>query len=111
MNYDSDWTFDSTSLISVCSDYDGSNAIACTVDNLKVAYSYYSSSAVVNTGNAVTLLGDYKLNDATGTTAINAQTAAGSLGSATFCISFKSNSFLNKFISHHTSNLGFQCWT
>jgi len=86
MNYDPDWTFDSTSLISVCSDYDGSNKIACTVDNIKVAYSSYSSSVVVNTANSVTLLADYKLNDGVGsTTAVNSQIAAGSLGSATFC--------------------------
>ena len=86
MNYGSGWTFDSTTLISACSDYDGSNKIACTVDNIKVAYSYYSSSAVVNTGNSVTLIGDYKLNDGVGsTTAVNSQTVAGSLASVTLC--------------------------
>lgn len=90
VSYGSDWNFDSTSLITVCSDYDGSDAIACTAQYLKVAYSYYSSSSMINTGNTVTLIGDYKLNDGTGSTTVaNSQTAAGSLGSATFCNLFQ----------------------
>ena len=100
MNYGSDWTFDPTSLISVCSDYDGSNKIACTVDNLKVAYSFYSSPTIVNTGNAVTLIGDYKLNDGAGSTTLaNSQTATGSLGSATFCNFFRFFTFNNHFLA------------
>jgi hypothetical protein len=86
VSYGSDWTFDSTSLISVCSDYGGSNKIACTVDKLKVLYTYYSSSKIVNTANLVTLIGDYKLNDGAGSLiTANSQTAAGSLASATLC--------------------------
>jgi len=100
MNYGSDWTFDSTSLVSVCSDYDGSNKIACTVANLKILYAYYSSSAIVNTANSVTLIGDYKLNDGAGsTTMVNSQTAAGSLGSATFCNLFRFLTFDNRFLA------------
>ncbi len=87
VSYGSGWTFDSTSVISVCSDYGGSDAIACTVDKSKVLYSFYSSSAIVNTANSVTLIGDFQLNDGAGsTTAVNSQTAAGSLASATICI-------------------------
>jgi len=43
VTYGSDWAFDSTLKISVCSDYDGTNSIECTVQNLKVKYYFYGS--------------------------------------------------------------------
>lgn len=44
MSYGSDWKFDSTLEMSVCSDYGGTNSIECTVQNLKVKYAGYSST-------------------------------------------------------------------
>jgi len=43
VTYGSDWSFDSTLQISVCSDYDGSSSLGCTVQNLKVQYYFYLS--------------------------------------------------------------------
>jgi len=37
-NYGSDWVFDSSTIISVCSNYDGSPGIGCIVQNLKLTY-------------------------------------------------------------------------
>jgi len=37
-NYGSDWVFDSSTIISVCSNYDGSPRIGCLVQNLKLMY-------------------------------------------------------------------------
>ena len=38
MSYDPDWIFDHTTLLTICSDYDGSSAAICGVQNLKVLY-------------------------------------------------------------------------
>ena len=43
VTYDSDWSFDSTLQIAVCSDYDGTHSLGCTVQNLKVKYYYYGA--------------------------------------------------------------------
>jgi len=43
VTYGSDWAFDSTLRINVCSDYDGTNSIQCIIQNLKVKYYAYSS--------------------------------------------------------------------
>jgi len=96
VTYGSDWSFDSTLKISVCSDYDGSNSLGCTVQNLKVQYYFYSTLlSVIDFANQgldsisllpnsllVTMLADYQLNEGTGTTLSNSQ---GTLGPASLC--------------------------
>ncbi len=39
LNYGSNWAFDSSTVVSVCSDVDGNYAANCIVQNLKVSYS------------------------------------------------------------------------
>ncbi len=63
VTYGSDWLFDSTLQFSVCSDSDGSNAIGCKVQNLKIVNDYYTAGPIANFASQVTMLGDYKLND------------------------------------------------
>ena len=36
--YGSDWAFDSTTMLSICSDFDGGLPVNCNVQNLKVVY-------------------------------------------------------------------------
>ncbi len=38
LTYGSDWVFDSSTIISVCSNYDGSPGVGCIVQNLKLMY-------------------------------------------------------------------------
>ncbi len=81
VNYHSSWKFDSTTELSVCSDYGGADSIGCTVQNLKINYDAYSqTNSVITFANTVTMLGDYKLDDGSGKKLKNSQ---GSLGSAT----------------------------
>ena len=37
-SYGPDWVFDSSTTISLCSDYDGNYGVDCIIQNLKVAY-------------------------------------------------------------------------
>lgn len=80
LNYGSDWVFDSSLVVSVCSDYDGTDSIGCKIRNLKVFYSFYGDVTTIDYGNSVTVIGDYKLNEGKGTTLKNSQ---GTLSSAT----------------------------
>lgn len=38
LSYGSDWIFNPSTAITICSDYDGSDAADCTIENLKVLY-------------------------------------------------------------------------
>jgi len=38
LSYDSDWVFDSSTMVTVCSSLNGANALGCIVQNLKIAY-------------------------------------------------------------------------
>jgi len=92
VSYHSTWKFDSTTELSVCSDYAGTNSIGCTVQNLKINYAAYSDAySVISFANTgfyrlhfshfnllVTTLGDYKLDDGSGKKLKNSQGALGS---------------------------------
>ncbi len=51
VSYGSDWVFDASTQIEVCSDA-GSNLIGCTVQNLKVVSSFYSLSGYLDLTNS-----------------------------------------------------------
>ena len=51
MSYGSDWVFDSSLRISVCADDDGTNLInpiECMAEKLKVVYSLYPQSSIID---------------------------------------------------------------
>jgi len=43
LSYDSDWVFDSSTLLSLCADENGGYSIGCITQNVKVAYHIPSS--------------------------------------------------------------------
>jgi len=80
LDYGFGWTFDSSLVISVCSDYNKVNSIGCKAQNLKVFYSIYQYTSSLDFANSVTLIGDYKLNEGKGNTLKNSK---GKLASST----------------------------
>jgi len=94
--YGSDWVFDSSTVISVCSNYDKSPGIGCIVQNLKIMYSAPLQTTTMvfsNISNSLnktlfchsfldSLLGDYKLDEKKGTSLLNSQKGSGALSPA-----------------------------
>ena len=97
MVYGSNWIFDSTTLISVCSDVDGNSRSACFVQNLRVTEKVPLQLEAIHFSNIRNLLirfflfiffiavlkGDYQLKEVLGSTTISA--TYGTLGSGVFC--------------------------
>jgi len=52
LDYGSGWTFDSSLVISVCSDYNKVDSIGCKAQNLKVFYSLYESTSTLDFANS-----------------------------------------------------------
>ena len=98
-NYGSDWVFDSSTVISACSNYDGSPGVGCIVQNLKLMYLTPLQAITMPSGNISNvqtiqssylelldlLIGDYKLDEKGGTSLQNSQKGSGALGSASLC--------------------------
>jgi len=79
LNYDSDWTFDSTTILSICSDFDGSLSVTCSVQNLKVTYKIPDFLEILPFSNLVTMMGDYKLNEGNGNILTDSQSNLGTV--------------------------------
>ena len=100
LSYGSDWTFDSSTQITVCSSLNGAMGIGCIVQNLKVLYNIPSLHGLMPFTNIglhtykvifthlmflVKLIADYKLDERTGNSLVNSQPSAGSLTNASLC--------------------------
>jgi len=107
LNYGSDWVFDSSLEISICSDTNKDNSIGCIAQNLKVFYYYYGSTSTIDFANSgsvflpfladlnliiATLIADYKLDEGNGNTLTNPQ---GTIGDITLRIFHKLFSLYN----------------
>jgi len=55
LNYGSDWEFDSSLVISVCSDLNKANSIACQAQDLKVFYRNYEVNSMITFANSGSL--------------------------------------------------------
>ena len=51
LNYGSDWVFDNSLVISVCSDYNGMDSVGCKAQNLKMFYSIYEWTSTIDFAN------------------------------------------------------------